>query len=1172
MSVTLDVQIKTKTNDAFSVEVYERNSSQPLVGSMFQFDVSFLTAYEVSKLDIGNEHPEKRFQKLQAFGLNLYHKLFTPEIEKVWNDVKANPNHDFVTLCLRIERNAEKLELLPWETLYDGHEFIAAGVRTSLTRLPLDIPVKKNLPLLLFPLNMLAVISSPLDLTDDERLAIEKEQENLLRGVNAPAGQGRLRVDFEDEAQLPIIENALETPYAVFHYSGHGIDPKDGGGLLLEDMSGKKRWASVEDVLQTLEKGIRHFRLAMISGCQTARTLYASQFQDVARALARKGVPGVMAMQFSITDDGGLLLAEHLYPKLAEGVPVDKALSAVRRFMLQSDEPSIRSDALAVVLILAGEDILKAKEEEKPAVSPGLTIAFDKLVPLPTLGTGFYGRRKEYRMIRDGLLLKNERAVIVHGLGGIGKTALIEHVASRLEKHFAGICVFDCRTGALSPDVILLKIHRLLESKGEKVLEQLMHRNFPPDELAGYLGQVLCQVPLLIIFDNFETQLNAFGDAPFLKERCAKELLLEGDSVGCNSLERNLGTNGLGNTKIDGYAGPHVIRDQQLKLFLDVLVKTTAEKSRLLFTSRYVFDIDDKRVGSIRYMPLNELSRPEALGLMQHLPYLSLASYGDKMKAHRTFGGHPYSLVTLDRHCSMRSLSDVLNDVQGVHRELRGFLAIELNHERLTDKGKELLNRLAAFRQPVEWDAVHWVMGEKTPDAINKAMELVKKLDREKMSEKIRQLDDETLAQIFRNLLPEQRKAEGIEEVIRELVGWGMVTPVREEEEVYLTVHSLVREYCREKSGNEWGQCLTTAAGYYTNRHKLIKKDQKTLSMVLEEVEAAELLMEAGDFEFAAAIVIGIHLLLERWGWGRLLESLYERVLSGTELETRAKILHNQAMLMQNRGDYASALKQYEQSLKIKEELENRAGVAKSLHQIGMIYQDRGDYASALEQYEQSLRIEEELGHRAGVAKSLHQIGNIYYLKGEYASALVQYGQSLKIREEIGDKLGIAQSLHQIGVIYQGRGDYASALEQYVRAQQVFEDIGDRKSVTATLHNIGNIYYLKGDNASALEQYVLSLKIKEELDDKLGIAQSLHQIGSILHNQKKYSDAFEKYVAAFSVLEELQSPDAQIAFNNLIRLRNAWGEEPFDAAWQEQTGEPFPEEWKDLLNKNSEEG
>jgi hypothetical protein len=126
----------------------------------------------------------------------------------------------------------------------------------------------------------------------------------------------------------------------------------------------------------------------------------------------------------------------------------------------------------------------------------------------------------------------------------------------------------------LAPETILLELHRFLERQQINILAQLLHRSFPAEQLAVFMGQVLSRIPILIIFDNFETQLS-FDD------------------------------------------GKHRIDDPNLKVLLEMLVKTTSQCSCFLFTSRYIFDIDEKRVGPVRYMPLEDLSRPEALGLMQ---------------------------------------------------------------------------------------------------------------------------------------------------------------------------------------------------------------------------------------------------------------------------------------------------------------------------------------------------------------------------------------------------------------------------------------------------------------------------------------------------------------------------------------------------------------------------
>ena len=50
---------------------------------------------------------------------------------------------------------------------------------------------------------------------------------------------------------------------------------------------------------------------------------------------------------------------------------------------------------------------------------------------------------------------------------------------------------------------------------------------------------------------------------------------------------------------------------------------------------------------------------------------------------------------------------------------------------------------------------------------------------------------------------------------------------------------------------------------------------------------------------------------------------------------------------------------------------------------------------------------------------------------------------------------------------------------------------------------------------------------------------------------------------ALAITAQMQLPDVARAVKDLTRLRSAWGAEPFDAAWQEATGEAVPDDLKE---------
>lgn len=1163
MSAFLEFHLQSDADDSFTVTFFERNSSQPLAASRFEYRLDDLAQFEISRLDFNPRDPLGRLERLQAFGRKLYQKLFTTEVERIWQQYRERG--DFLTFCIRIHDDAKRLEAVPWETLHNGAEFIAAGARTMITRLPLGIAPPADLPAIPLPIRMLALVSSPPDLPDGSRLNIEREQELLLEAINAPAGQGKLHVDFEDEAKLEILESSLEAGYHILHFTGHGIAPENGGGLLLEDHDGKRLPVGVNDFVSSLAKGIGALRLAVISGCNTAQTLHTGGFRDLARALVAEKIPAVLAMQFAISDTAGLKLAEVLYPKLIAGQSLEAAVHAARRALWLMDEPVLQADALAMVLLTGNGNCLQAKAahgEGAPTANfnPVPSLAIDtgfQLGTLPQLGFKFYGRRKEYRQLRDALLVNNHRAVIIHGIGGIGKTSLIAHAADRLYHtrrqggpRFKGVYSFDCAGSTLAPERLLLELHRYFALQGVNALERFIGQPLEPEVLAQTVSQVLVQWPLLLIFDNFETQL----------ARTEK-----------------------------GFR----IADEGLRRFLAAMIKATATNTKFVFTCRFLFELDE-RLGDVASLPLGDLSRPEAFSVMLKLPRLAKASYEEKTTIYDTFGGHPFALVALDKYCQTIPIDKALQNAKAVHTKLREHLALELNYGRLTEQARELLNRLAAFRVAVPMEAVEWVMSETVTPSTEEIAQIRQAIERGRLPLELKNDDDATLAQKIKF----KRLPEGLDQLVRELIEWGLLTPVYEGNELSrLDVHSLVRDFCRERQAGTWRDRLREAASFYTNLTGPVPKEQKTPAMVWSEMEALELLMEAQDYHDAAEILIEAHELLERWGFGQHVERQYARMLGRMERTDAAVLMNNIGLLQHARGNYDEALDYCQRSFEIDEEIGNVSGMAKSLHQIGLVHYARGNYEAALDCYQRSLKILEEIGDVANVAKSLHQIGRVQQDRGNYEAALDYYQRSLKAFKEIGDMASVATSLHQIGSVQevrgnfeaamdcyepslrireeighkegmaysllhlgnmqQVRGNYSAAIDYYERSLKIAEEIGDVVNVALSLNNIGCVQQICGNYDAALDCYQRSIKIREEIGNVAGLAESQANIGSLLTEIGHCAEAFGLLLNALGIFIELQSPNVGLAVKMMKILRGEW--DGFDEAWREATGEEVPE-------------
>jgi tetratricopeptide (TPR) repeat protein len=99
-----------------------------------------------------------------------------------------------------------------------------------------------------------------------------------------------------------------------------------------------------------------------------------------------------------------------------------------------------------------------------------------------------------------------------------------------------------------------------------------------------------------------------------------------------------------------------------------------------------------------------------------------------------------------------------------------------------------------------------------------------------------------------------------------------------------------------------------------------------------------------------------------------------------------------------------------------------------------MTAQSNGDYAEALENYYEALKLEEDPFDRSYI---LYNIGLIYGNNGDYTKALEYYNQSLDLNSNL------PQALNNIAVIYHYQGTKFSERKDFELAQNIFDKASD---------------------------------------------------------------------------------------------------------------------------------
>ena len=151
----------------------------------------------------------------------------------------------------------------------------------------------------------------------------------------------------------------------------------------------------------------------------------------------------------------------------------------------------------------------------------------------------------------------------------------------------------------------------------------------------------------------------------------------------------------------------------------------------------------------------------------------------------------------------------------------------------------------------------------------------------------------------------------------------------------------------------------------------------------------------------------------------------------------------------------------------------------------------------ALNYYLESLKIRDKIGDKIGLAYSLNNIGVIYSTFGDPTitdskkksleigrhKSLDFFDRSLKLRIKSGDKHGISSSLINIAGVYCHQKKYTKALKLALESMQISKELGYPENISDAAHLLKIIYSQLGNYKLALENYALYFKMRDSLNN-----------------------------------------------------------------------------------------
>lgn len=325
---------------------------------------------QVEELTKRLEARETNRDYLKSLGRDFFNRLITDDTRDSFllslGEVSRDPE---LGLRIRLRIREAECASLPWEFIYSDLEeaFVGTRTKTPLVRY-LDMPTPRSELAVPYPMRILVLMprgnteATRLD-TSSERLIIDRATEQFGKKVEVTYLN-----DLNDDGKVTwqrVADCLVEKAFHCVHFVGHGTFRDNNGYLVLDGDDDKDELVN-DDTFAELFVNSPSIKLVVLNACKGAALSSSQPLTGSAARLVRRGVPAVVAMQFSIYDKAAIAFAQSFYRSLfasADRGRVDVAVSRGRH-VLAARFKDQRELAAPVLFMHAKSNVLLVPEGE----------------------------------------------------------------------------------------------------------------------------------------------------------------------------------------------------------------------------------------------------------------------------------------------------------------------------------------------------------------------------------------------------------------------------------------------------------------------------------------------------------------------------------------------------------------------------------------------------------------------------------------------------------------------------------------------------------------------------------------------------------------------------------------------------------------------------------------
>jgi tetratricopeptide (TPR) repeat protein len=175
------------------------------------------------------------------------------------------------------------------------------------------------------------------------------------------------------------------------------------------------------------------------------------------------------------------------------------------------------------------------------------------------------------------------------------------------------------------------------------------------------------------------------------------------------------------------------------------------------------------------------------------------------------------------------------------------------------------------------------------------------------------------------------------------------------------------------------------------------------------------------------------------------------------------------------------AIHEFEKSLVIEKELNNRLGLAINYQNLGYADEAKGNLSLALKNYKRSLDYNNQINSEVGRVICYNSIGQVYIKQQKYTDAKIIIEEGLKKAININDQFYISSSYINLGWTQMEMAEYKSAEENLKKGLNIAENYSLKLAIVEASSKLSELYNKTGDHKAAMFHFKKAVELEKTI-------------------------------------------------------------------------------------------